>query len=136
MGNKEQKEIIAKNLRYYIAKSGKPQNEIAKVCGIGATTLNNWVRGVSSPNFYNVQVLAEYFGIPKTALIDEHETDWDRIDWNPKTQEMYYLDDNSANLAQFAFEHPEYKVLFDASMKVKPEDIQFVLEMLNRMNND
>ena len=34
------------------------------------------------------------------------------------------------------FENPEYKVLFDASRKVKREDIEFVKQMMDRMRGD
>ena len=44
--------------------------------------------------------------------------------------DSYYLNPEARDMAQFLFENPEYKVLFDASRKVKPEDIQFVKEMI------
>ena len=47
----------------------------------------------------------------------------------------YYLNDDAREMAQFMFENPEYKVLFDASRKVKKEDIQFVKEMIDRLSN-
>ena len=50
-------------------------------------------------------------------------------------RDRYYLNEDARDMAQFLFENPEYKVLFDASRKVKPEDIQFVKEMIDRMSN-
>lgn len=47
----------------------------------------------------------------------------------------YYTDPDVADIAQFAFENPQYKVLFDATKKVRPEDIDFVLKMIDRMTN-
>ena len=44
--------------------------------------------------------------------------------------DSYYLNPEARDMAQFLFENPEYKVLFDASRKVKPEDIQFVKEII------
>ena len=38
-------------------------------------------------------------------------------------------------MAQFLYENPDYKVLFDASRKVKKEDIEFVKQMIDRMSN-
>ena len=38
-------------------------------------------------------------------------------------------------MAQFMYENPDYKVLFDASRKVKKEDIEFVNEMIDRLSN-
>ena len=52
-----------------------------------------------------------------------------------RNDETYYLNPQARDMAQFLFENPEYKVLFDASRKVKPEDIQFVKEMIDRMSN-
>ena len=37
--------------------------------------------------------------------------------------DSYSLNPEARDMAQFLFENPEYKVLFDASRKVKPEDI-------------
>lgn len=40
---------------------------------------------------------------------------------------------NITNSLCCIFSNPEYKVLFDASRKVKPEDINLVAEMIKRM---
>lgn len=48
-------------------------------------------------------------------------------------QQGYYLDPEAAEIAQEVYERPELKVLFDASRKVSAEDIQFVVEMIDRM---
>ena len=69
--DEEQKKIFAKNLNYYISKSGKMQNEIAKDLGFPATTFNTWCMGKVMPKMGKVQKLADYFGIGKTDLVDE-----------------------------------------------------------------
>ena len=71
--------------------------------------------------------MANYFGITKADLVEEHSVD---------TVEHYYFNDDARDLAQFMFENPEYKVLFDASRKVKKEDIEFVKQMIDRMRGD
>lgn len=48
-------------------------------------------------------------------------------------EDSYYLNDEARDMAEFLFKNPEYKVLFDASRKVKPEDIDFVKRMMDRM---
>jgi transcriptional regulator with XRE-family HTH domain len=58
---------------------------------------------------------------------------WEDENGEPETnQESYYVDDDAREMAEFLFNNPEYKVLFDASRKVKKEDIDFVKEMLDR----
>ena len=53
-----------------------------------------------------------------------------------ESQRQYYLNDDARDMAQFLFENPEYKVLFDASRKVKKEDIDFVKQMIDRVRGD
>lgn len=48
----------------------------------------------------------------------------------------YYLDPEAAAAAEFLHKNPRYKVLFDASRKVKPEDIDFVKNLIDRMTPD
>lgn len=73
MTTQDHNRIFAKNLNYQISKTGKMQKDIAKDLGISTTTLNNWCTAVASPKMSKVQMLADYFGIPKTALIDDLE---------------------------------------------------------------
>ena len=49
------------------------------------------------------------------------------------TQEDYYNDPVVAELAQQLKDRPELKVLFDASKGVSKDDIQFVIDMIERM---
>ena len=49
-------------------------------------------------------------------------------------QAEYYLDDEAREYAEFLHKNPEYKVLFDASRKVKKKDIEFVTEFIERMS--
>lgn len=51
-------------------------------------------------------------------------------------KERYYLNNDAKELAEFLYENPEYKILFDASRKVKKEDIDFVKQMIDRMSGD
>ena len=48
----------------------------------------------------------------------------------------YYLNEDAREMAQFLFDNPDYKVLFDASRKVKKEDIEKVKRMIDLMNGD
>lgn len=127
MSDELQKKIFSKNLNKYISRSGKKQNEIAADIKVIPQTLNSWCTGQAMPRIGKIQLLANYFGINKSDLLEEKED----ID-----EEGYYLDDDARDMAQFMYENPEYKVLFDASRKVKKEDIQFVKEMIDRMSNN
>ena len=45
----------------------------------------------------------------------------------------YYLDEEAAEIAQEVYDRPELRILFDASRKASKEDINFVVEMIDRM---
>lgn len=69
MTDNEQKIIFSKNLNYYIAQSGKQQEEVAEDLGISPTTFNSWCVGEILPRMGKVQLLADYFKIRKSDLI-------------------------------------------------------------------
>lgn len=69
----ENKEIFSKNLKKFIAKSGKDRNEVAKDLDMSYSTLTEWINGKKYPRIHNVEKLAEYFGISKSDLIEDFE---------------------------------------------------------------
>lgn len=65
------KEVFAKNLNYYMAKTNKNQKEMAAIVGVSAPTFNEWMRGKKFPRIDKIEKLAQYFGILKSDLIEE-----------------------------------------------------------------
>lgn len=119
----DQRKIFARNLNKYLEQYDKTQKEVADAIGVIPSTFNTWCLGIALPRMGKVQALADYFHINKSDLIE------DKNDNN-----SYYLDNDAAAVAQFLYENPDYKVLFDATRKVKPEDIQLVKELLDRFS--
>ena len=70
LGNKD---ILAKNLNKYIAKSGKDRSEIAKDLGFPYSTLTDWINGKKYPRINNIEKIATYFKISKSELIEDFE---------------------------------------------------------------
>ena len=68
------KSVFAENLMYYIERSGKTQRELADMLGIATSTFNNWVKGNKYPRMDKVEMLANYFGIQKSDLIERKST--------------------------------------------------------------
>lgn len=69
------KAVFSKNLKKYMAESGKTQRELADVVGVSAPTFNEWVNGKKFPRIDRIQKLADYFGIMKSDLIEEKLTE-------------------------------------------------------------
>lgn len=73
MSNLGNREVFAKNLSYYISMSGHDQREIANVVGVAPSTFNEWVKGKKYPRIDKIEILANYFGILKSDLIEDKQ---------------------------------------------------------------
>ena len=69
------KEVFAKNLRYYMESRGKNQKELAEIVGVSAPTMNEWLKAKKYPRIDKIEILAKYFGILKSDLIEEKTID-------------------------------------------------------------
>ncbi len=68
LGNKG---IFAENLTRYVERSGKTQKEIAEYLGVPYSTFNEWTKGKKYPRMDKVEMLANYFSILKSDLIEK-----------------------------------------------------------------
>ncbi|WP_423368211.1 S24 family peptidase [Melissococcus plutonius] len=72
LGNKE---IMAKNLQYYMDKYGVDRNKLSNDLNIKYTTLTDWLKANTYPRIDKIELLANYFGIPKSNLVEESVAD-------------------------------------------------------------
>lgn len=68
IGNKE---IFARNLTYYVERSGKQQKELAEIVGVSTSAFNDWMTAKKYPRIGKIEKLASYFGILKSDLIED-----------------------------------------------------------------
>ena len=103
--------------------SGMSQTELAERIRVSKQTLykyeNNIITNIPSDK---IEAIASALNASPSDIMG-----WDEVKGN------YYLNDDARDLAQFLFSNPEYKVLFDASRKVKREDIEFIKQMIDKM---
>lgn len=72
LGNKA---ILSKNLKYYIERSGKDRRELAETWGFPYSTVTDWINGNKYPRIDRIEIMADYFGILKSDLIEEKMTE-------------------------------------------------------------
>lgn len=72
MTDENQKKIFSKNLSNYLNIYGKTQKEVADAIHVSPQTFNTWCQGIALPRMGKVQLLADYFHINKSDLIEEH----------------------------------------------------------------
>ena len=55
LGNKK---IMAENLSFYLAKSGKSQKEMAEIVGVSTSTFNDWMKAKTYPRIDKIEIMA------------------------------------------------------------------------------
>lgn len=66
----DNKNIFASNLKRYMEEYQKSRNDISDALGISYFTVSDWVNGKKYPRMDKVEMLANYFGIQKSDLIE------------------------------------------------------------------
>lgn len=69
----DNKEIFAKNLQNYLDQVGKKRMDVCRDLGFRYSTFTDWVNGAKYPRIDKIEMLANYFGIEKSDLIEEKE---------------------------------------------------------------
>lgn len=72
MSNLGNKNIMAKNIKYYMNLKGVTQSEICNTLNLKTNTFSDWVNAKTYPRIDKIELLANYFGIEKSDLIEEH----------------------------------------------------------------
>ena len=72
LGNKE---IFSRNLKYYMTINNKDRNDVCRDLDIPYTTFAEWYNGNIYPRIDKIQILANYFDIKKSDLVEEKSTE-------------------------------------------------------------
>lgn len=122
MSEKKIREVFSKNLKHYLELNDKQPVDIVRDLNIPFSTVSNWINGLKMPRMGNVEMLARYLHVEKSDLLEDKNAD-----------EEYYINQQARELAEFMHKNPDYAVLFDAARKVRPEDLAFVKEFIDKM---
>lgn len=113
LGNKE---IFSRNLQQYILKSGKERKEIALALDVSYSTFTDWVNGNKYPRIDKIEMLANYFDIKKSDLIEDPAKLPTQIDTSPATIDVTGDDFTYA--------------MYNEGKELTPEQKQSVLDMV------
>lgn len=67
----DNKNIFASNLQRYMKLNDKTRRDISEALGVSYFTVTAWANGSKYPRMDKVEMLANYFGIQKSDLIEE-----------------------------------------------------------------
>ena len=95
--------------------------DVSRKTEVSTATFTNWKQGKYTPKVETLQRIADYFGV----TVDFLKTG--------KTEDGFYLNEETAKAAQELFENSDMRVLFDAAKDSKPEDLQMAADLLKRL---
>ena len=103
-------------------KHGVRPGAVSRATGIATSTLTSWKKGRYTPKADKLQKIATYFDVPIDVFYSSE----------PKgeisgQQTRYYVDAETAKLAQEMFEDRDMRVLFDMKKNMDPE--RFAIQM-------
>lgn len=112
-------EIFEKLLK----KHGLKIADVSKATGISYSTFTDWKAGRYTPKADKRKTIADYFGVSLSYLDTGEETDG------------YYLNPETARLAQEMFEDPDMRALYDMKRNMDPERFQAHIDMMKKLYN-
>lgn len=101
-------------------EKGVSAADVSKATGIRQSALSDWKAGRYTFKAEKLKLIADYFGVSLEYLTTGQQPD------------QYYLNPETAAIAQAVYDDPDLRVLFDAARDADPKNIQLAAEMLRR----
>ena len=71
MSNNKSKEIFSTNLEKLMSSRNVDRNKLSSDLGLKYTTVRDWLKGITYPRRGKIELLADYFGVNKSDLIED-----------------------------------------------------------------
>lgn len=122
---------IGEKIKELREEKGMTLEEVGNIVGVGKSTVRKWETGmIANMRRDKIAKLASALGTTPAYLMGW--TDETTPDSPTDAQGKYYLNDETARVAQEVFDDPDLRMLFSAARNAKPEDIRLAAEMLKR----
>lgn len=76
---KKQREILAKNLNSLLEKKRLSQADVIRALGLPEATVRSWFSGEKYPRLDKIQMLADYFNVPRSRITEDQVGMMERI---------------------------------------------------------
>lgn len=98
---------------------GLKDSNVASMAKIGKSTFSDWKSGRSEPKNEKLAKIANALDVSLDYLINGREDD----------EEKYYINDETAEVAQEIFENRELRALFDVQRNMSADDLKALHNM-------
>ena len=111
------------NIKQLCDERGIAVTALEKELGFGRGSIGKLKKnGTTSGE--RLQKIADYFGVPIEYLLTGRNFD---------QQKSYYVNEETAKMAQEIFETRGLRILFDAARNARPEDLETAAQLLQRL---
>lgn len=111
------REIFTEHLRYFMETKGISQTDICRALGVSSATVSDWCSGKKYPRIDAMQKLADVLGVSYSML----------------TTESGLRDYEDQDRLEALHQDPRLGLLFDHTRKMSPEDVDFMIQMADRI---
>lgn len=119
-------------LKYLRSRENLSQAELAEKLGVAKSTISMYEVGKREPDFETLEAIADLFNVDMNFLLGKDGSENDH----------YYLNDETRQIAQEAFENPELRTLFKVARDIPPERLKAHIDFMRKLkeqecgNND
>lgn len=98
--------------------------DVAEAVGVRAATVSRWESGdIANMRRDKIEALARVLGLSPLEILGRE----------PVSNDRYYINEETAQIAQRIYEDKELRALFDAAADASPEDLQTIHTMLKAL---
>lgn len=72
MSSIDSRKIFARNLRRFLDDRGMQDKDLMAITGASQTAISDWLNAKKFPRIDKIEKLANYFGVRKSDLIEDH----------------------------------------------------------------
>lgn len=112
-------ENIIARIKQIMAVKGISQAELVRRTGIRASSISDWLAGKYTPKQDKIDLMAAALGVSPAWLM-----------YGKEEIEPYYIDPETAVLAQELKNRPEFRVMFDSTKDLDPESIKKIVDFI------
>lgn len=121
--NDKMKRLFSQRLVSVMQENNINQVELSKILGVSESTVGKWILCKAIPRMGVIQKLSDYFHVGKSYFLEED------------ANTGYYTDPTVNAYAEQLRSNPNMRLLFDATKDMTKEDIDYVVDLVNRLKN-
>lgn len=119
--NDKMKRLFSQRLVSVMQENNINQVELSKILGVSESTVGKWILCKAIPRMGVIQKLSDYFHVGKSYFLEED------------ANTGYYTDPTVNEYAEQLRTNPNMRLLFDATKDMSKEDIDYVVDLVNRL---